>query len=49
MINELRIELERERNRRDQLIQERTVSLTQQVDELKQTANVLRQKIETQP
>jgi hypothetical protein len=48
MINELRAELERERHRRDQLIQEKTLSLTQQVDELKQTANVLRQKIENQ-
>jgi len=48
MINELRAELERERHRRDQLIQEKTLSLTQQVDELQQTANVLRQKIENQ-
>jgi hypothetical protein len=48
MINELRTELEKERHRRDQLIQEKTLSLTQQVDELKQTANVLRQKIENQ-
>ena len=48
MINELRVELEAERHRRDQLIQESTVSLTRQVDELKQTANVLRKKIENQ-
>jgi len=47
MINELRDELERERQRRDQLIQEKTLSLTQQVNELMQTADVLRQKMET--
>ena len=48
MINKLRDELEAECHRRDQLIQASTVSLTQQVNELKQTADVLRQKIENQ-